>query len=67
MRFWLAKTCLRIAMWADPNTVRNAMGSVFIEQMHREGIVGIEFGFNDEGDPTMLVRRISDLPVVTKH
>ena len=67
MRFWIAKTCLRIAMWADHNTVRAAMHSVFLEQMQREGIVGIEFGFNDEGHPAMLIRKMNDLPIVTKH
>jgi hypothetical protein len=67
MRFWIAKTAMRLAMWLEPEVVRNAMGATFLEQMRREGIVGLEFGFTEDGDPAMMVRRVSDLPIVTKH
>lgn len=67
LRFTVAKNALRLAMWLEPNIVRNAMAGVFVDQMRREGIVAIEFGFDDDGDPAMLVRRVSDLPIVTRH
>lgn len=67
LRFTVAKNALRLAMWLEPNIVRNAMAGVFIDQMRREGVVAIEFGFDDEGDPAMLVRKMSDLPIVTRH
>lgn len=67
IRFFIARTTMKLAIWAAPNLVRNAMIGVFMDQMRREGIVAIEFGFDDEGDPTMMVRKISDLPIVTRH
>ena len=67
LRFTVAKNAMRLAMWLEPNIVRNAMVGVFVDQMRREGIVGIEFGFDDDGDPALLVRRVSDLPIITRH
>lgn len=67
VRFWASTQAMKLAMWADPNTVRGAMTSVFIEQMRERGVVSIDFGVNEIGEETMVVRHVSDLPRVVKH
>jgi hypothetical protein len=66
-RFFIVKNLIRLAIWLEPNSVRNAMISTMLDQMRAEGIVGMEMGFDDEGAPALLLKRLSDLPVVTRH
>lgn len=67
IRFWASAQAMKLAMWLEPNIVRNAMASTFFEQMRERGIVSIDFGVNEEGEETMVVRHVSDLPRVVKH
>jgi len=66
-RLWLVKQSLRLATRLNPKLVRLVMCEVFMEQMHREGVVKIELGFDDDGEPAVMVQTLADLPKVTRH
>ena len=66
-RLWLGKQSLRLATRLNPKLVRLVMCEVFMEQMHREGVVKIELGFDDDGEPAVMVQTLADLPKVTRH
>ena len=67
IRHWIAATALRLAMRLEPDEIHYAMHLAFIRDMIEQGVVRIEFGFNDDGEPAIKVQTIDNLPKVTRH
>ena len=67
IRHWVASRALRLALRLEPEEIHHAMSLAFIKDMIGQGVVKIEFGFDDDGDPAIKVQTIDSLPRVTRH
>lgn len=67
IRHWIAAHALRLAMRLEPEAIQDAMTIKFIKDMVDQGVVKVEFGFDDDGDPAIKVQTIDSLPKVTRH
>lgn len=67
IKFWLACKLLSWAVRLQPEAVLNTIRTKFIQDMFNQGVVRIELGFNDDGDPAIRVQTMDSLPRVTKH
>ena len=67
IRNWVAAYALRLAMRLEPDEIHGAMMAMFIKDMIEQGVVRVEFGFDDDGDPAIKVQTIDSLPKVTRH
>ena len=67
IRHWVASRALRLAMRLEPEEIHHAMHLAFIRDMIEQGVVKVEFGFDDDGDPAIKVQTIDSLPRVTRH
>ena len=67
IRHWVAAYALRLALRLEPDEIHDAMTIKFIKDMIEQGVVKVEFGFDDDGDPAIKVQTIDSLPRVTKH
>lgn len=67
IRHWVASYALRLAMRLEPDEIHHAIHLSFIRDMVEQGVVKIEFGFNEEGEPAIKVQTIDSLPRVTRH
>ena len=67
IRHWVASRALRLALRLEPEEIHHAMSLAFIKDMIEQGVVRVEFGFDDDGDPAIKVQTIDSLPRVTRH
>jgi len=67
IRHWVASRALRLALRLEPEEIHHAMSLAFIKDMVEQGVVKVEFGFDDDGDPAIKVQTIDSLPRVTRH
>ena len=67
IRHWVASRALRLALRLEPEEIHDAIMVKFIKDMIEQGVVKVEFGFDDDGDPAIKVQTIDSLPRVTRH
>jgi len=56
-----------LALRLEPDEIHDAIMVKFIKDMIDQGVVKVEFGVDDDGDPAIKVQTIDSLPRVTKH
>ena len=67
IKFWLACKLLSWAVRLQPKAVLDVIRAKFIRDMITQGVVRIELGSNDDGNPAIRVQTMDSLPRVTKH
>lgn len=67
IKFWLACKLLSWAVRLQPKAMLDVIRAKFIQDMITQGVVRIELGFNDDGNPAIRMQTMDSLPRVTKH